>query len=394
MSERHRDSAVYACVSPYCHWLRLLLTIWCVSFLAVGKAEAARVPSGFVDSQIAGGLSSPSAMTATPDGRLLVVQQGGEIRIIKGDALLSTPFYIAGNVDSFAERGCLGITTGPDFASNGFVYIYCTVTDGINSHNRIFRVTAVNDVALPGSEQTILDLPDVPAGTKWHMGGALHFGADGKLYAAVGSQEDMRPPGQTGNSQNLANPFGKILRINADGTVPNDNPFVNIPGVYEAIFALGLRNPFSFDIQSGSGLMYINDVGAGSFEEINKGMAGANYGWPLAEGDTSDARFVNPAYLYSHSEGCAITGGTFYDPLALQFPAAYVGMYFFVDLCSGWIRVLDPSNPVRPAEFATAISNPVGLAVAPDGSLYYLARNMNGETPTGGAGTVGKITFQ
>ncbi len=367
--------------------------ICCMIFFVTGQAAAASVPVGFADSQVADRLTSPSAMTITPDGRLLVVQQNGEIRIIKGDELLSAPFYVVSNVDSFAERGCLGITTHPDFASNGYVYIYCTLTDGTRSHNRIFRVTALSDAVLPGSEQTLLDLPDVPTGTQWHMGGALRFGTDGKLYIAVGNQEDLREPGETSNSQNLSNPFGKILRINADGTVPDDNPFFNSPGAYQAIYNLGLRNPFSFDIQRGSGLMYINDVGAGSFEEINAGVAGANYGWPFSEGATMDVRFANAAYQYSHSEGCAITGGAFYDPPAAQFSAEYVGKYFFVDLCEGWIRLLDPSSPATPAEFATAIVNPVGIEVAPDGSLYYLARNLGGEEPVNGAGSVGKITF-
>lgn len=397
MSERHSVIATYVRASSRRRRLLLLLAIWCLiwsmCFLAMGHAQAAGVPVGFADRQVAGGLTSPSAMTITPDGRILVVQQNGEVRIIKGDTLSGTPFYVAREVDSFAERGCLGITTDPNFASNGYVYIFCTVKNNGSSHNRIFRVTAVNDAAAAGSEKTILDLPDVPAGTQWHMGGALRFGPDGKLYVAVGNHEDLREPGEQGNSQNLGNPFGKILRINVDGTIPNDNPFFNNASAYKAIFNLGLRNPFSFDIQRGSGLIYINDVGAGSYEEINAGVAGANYGWPFAEGSSPDPRFTNATYLYSHSEGCAITGGTFYNPPAAQFPASYAGKYFFADFCSGWIRVLDPANPATPAGFATAIGNPVALEIAPDGSLYYLARNQDVGTPTEGAGTVGKIIF-
>ncbi len=282
-------------------WAKLLLNVLSVLYLAlfaVMQAEAASVPVGFTDKQVAGGLTSPSAMTAMPDGRVLVAQQNGVIKMIKADTLLGADFYTVPNVDSFAERGCLGITTDPNFASNGFVYLYCTITDGINSHNRILRVTEAGDVAVGGSERTILDLPDIPAGTRFFMGGALRFGADGKLYVAVGKHAD---PASSMNSQDITNPFGKVLRINPDGTVPSDNPFFNTPGAYQVNFSTGLRNHFSIDVQSGTGLMYISDVGESSWEEINKGIAGANYGWPIAEGNSSDSRFINPEYAYSHS---------------------------------------------------------------------------------------------
>lgn len=362
-------------------------------FMLMGRAGATSVPTGFTDKQVASGLTSPTSMTVLPDGRVLVVQQNGEIKLIKGDVAASTDFYIAKNIDSFAERGCLGIVADPAFATNHYLYLYCTVTTGAESHNRVFRITEANDMALPGSETTILDLPSIPAGTQWHMGGALRFGADGKLYIAVGGQEDLIEPAATSNSQNLVNPFGKILRINADGSVPPDNPFYNKPSAYQAIFAFGFRNPFSFDIQPGTGLIYINDVGAGSWEEIDQGVAGANYGWPAAEGYSNNPIYTNPIFAYPHEGGaCAITGGAFYDPPQTQFPAAYVGKYFYGDFCTGIIHMLDPANPVAPQVFASGIGNPVNIGVAYDGSLYYLARNQNTGV-SAAVGTVGKISF-
>src|SRR5262249_42088731 len=125
----------------------------------------------------------------------------------------------------------------------------------------------------------ILDLD--PLGATNHNGGAIHFGPDGKLYIGVGDNADGS------NSQSLHNLLGKILRINADGTIPTDNPFFNATtGEGQAIWALGLRNPFTFAFQSGTGKMFINDVGQGSFEEIDRGIAGSNYGWPDTEGNT------------------------------------------------------------------------------------------------------------
>ncbi|MGH8807757.1 MAG: PQQ-dependent sugar dehydrogenase [Noviherbaspirillum sp.] len=150
--------------------------------------------------------------------------------------MLPNNFYTVPNVDFFAERGCLGITADPNFASKRFIYIYCTVTDGATSHNRVLRVTEANDAVVAGSEQIILDLPNVDPGVQWHMGGALRFGVDGKLYVAVGGHEDNRLAFEASNSQKLSNPFGKILRINADGSIPGDNPYVNTPGAYPGQF--------------------------------------------------------------------------------------------------------------------------------------------------------------
>ena len=122
--------------------------------------------------------------------------------------------------------------------------------------------------------------------------------------------------------------LGKLLRIDPRTTpygIPADNPFFNTPDAYRGIFALGLRNPYALDVQPGTGLMYVNDVGAGSFEEINQAAAGANYGWPIHEGRAQDTRVTNAVYEYGRGAGCAITGGAFYNPGNSQFPAAYAG---------------------------------------------------------------------
>jgi hypothetical protein len=124
--------------------------------------------------------------------------------------------------------------------------------------------------------------------------------------------------------------------------------------------------------------MFINDVGEVTWEEINDGIAGSNYGWNITEGVTTDPRFRSPLFVYGHGSsattGCAITGGAFYNPATVQFPSSYVGKYFFADLCGGWIRVMDPAtNMSPPPDFATGISQPVDLKVGADGSLYYLS---------------------
>ncbi len=128
--------------------------------------------------------------------------------------------------------------------------------------------------------------------------------------------------------------------------------------------------------------MFINDVGQNTWEEINDGIAGSNYGWPDTEGPTTDPRFRSPIFSYGHGSsgttGCAISGAAFYNPPTVRFPSEYVGDYFFADFCTGWIRKLDPANGNTVTGFATGIASPVDLAVASDGSLYYLARGSGG----------------
>jgi glucose/arabinose dehydrogenase len=220
----------------------------------------------------------------------------------------------------------------------------------------------------------LLDLENLSATN--HNGGALAFGPDDKLYVAVG--ENAR----ASNAQTLGNRLGKILRVNRDGSIPTDNPFFSrATGLNRAIWALGLRNPFTFAFNAAGTSMFINDVGQGSREEINDGGAGANYGWPDTEGPTTDPRFDSPRYSYTHGGGvCAIVGGAFYSPMTAQFPSTYLNDYFFADYCGGWIRRLDPANGNAVSTFATGISSPVDLKVADDGSLYYLARRSGGTT--------------
>src|SRR6185295_11256321 len=171
------------------------------------------------------------------DGRAFVAQQNGIIRIIENDALVPTPF-VSLSVDSSGERGLLGITLDPDFDHNHYLYVYYTASSP-TSHNRVSRLTANGDKMVPGSEQVLIDLPSIGTAI-WHMGGAVHFGPDGKLYVSAGDQQN------TSNPQSLENPFGKILRINADGSIPTDNPFYNATtGVNRAIWAYGLRNPYT-----------------------------------------------------------------------------------------------------------------------------------------------------
>lgn len=358
-----------------------LVAAFCVIWVAYTASPAqgeTSVPKGFRDTLVAKGISNPTAMAFAPDGRIFVAQKTGELRVIQDGKLLSRPFLKV-NPDANGERGLLGIAFDPGFRKNGYVYIYYTARKP-KVHNRISRFTAVRSasgkrgsVAKAGSQRVILNLNNLSSAAN-HNGGAIHFGKDGKLYAAVG--ENARQE----NSQTLRNLLGKMLRINKNGSIPKDNPFYGkAKGKNKAIWAFGLRNPYTFAVQPGSGKIYINDVGQKTWEEINRGVKGANYGWPKYEGAESNRRYRAPIFAYRHGEtattGCAITGGTFYNPNRNTFGPGYQGDYFFADYCGGWIRRYDPKTDRSYAFARTPQYGVVDMMVGRRGDLYYLHRS-------------------
>jgi len=351
---------------------------WEIATVSFSGSRA--VPAGFTrNANYISGLSLATAFAQAPDGRIFVAQQGGAMRVVTSGGTLLVPPFMTLTVDSNGERGLLGVAFHPNFAANNLVYAYYTVP-GSPPHNRISRFTANGDVVAPGSEQILVDLPNLSATN--HNGGAIHFGADGKLYVGVGENA------VGANSQSLANPLGKLLRFNDDGTIPSDNPFFSTTiGLSRAIWALGLRNPFTFAVQPGTGRIHINDVGQNTWEEIDLGAAGANYGWPNTEGPTAAAGIAGPLLAYQHSAtsppgsgpggfftGCAIAGGAFY-PDTGPFPAAYRGNYFFADLCTRFVARLDLANGNAVYSFGAVPGSPVDMRVANDGALLVLTRD-------------------
>jgi glucose/arabinose dehydrogenase len=362
----------------------LLASVVAVLAFSFNSARGATtLPPNFARSQVVGGLAKPTAMEFAPDGRLFVAEQRGTLRVLKAGGKLATFLDISGRVDSAGERGLLGVAFDPGFSNNHYVYLYYTqrATATTAAHNQVIRVRARDDRAVAGSKKLILRLNNLSSATN-HNGGTIHFGKHGKLYVAVGDNANAD------NAQSLRNLKGKMVRINKDGTIPRDNPFYKkAAGTNRAIWALGLRNPFSFAIQPHKGKMFIDDVGEQTWEEINRGAAGANYGWPRYEGPESNRRYRNPVFAYRHGStkttGCAITGGAFYNPTTTQYPRGYVGDYFFADLCSGWIRRLDSATG-EVSGFAAGLDSPVALEVSKGGGLYYLSR---------GGGLVGKFRY-
>ena len=352
------------------------------STATVQFASARSVPAGFEkDEAFVTGLANATAFAQAADGRLFIAQQTGELRVVDADGnLLAAPFVQLG-VDANGERGLIGVALHPDFASNGFVYVHYTTPAG-GTHNRISRFSANGNVALAGSEQVLVELPALSSATN-HNGGGLHFGADGKLYVGVGDNANGA------NARDLSSPLGKLLRFNDDGSVPDDNPnALTQSGLARAVWASGLRNPFSFAFEPGGTRLYINDVGEKSWEEVDIGAAGADYGWPDSEGPVDADGITGPRFTYAHAPsnpagtglggffvGTAITGAAFYPASGGNFPPEYAGNYFFADFGARFIGRLDPANDDAAYAFASVADQPVDLLIGIDGALYVLTRS-------------------
>jgi glucose/arabinose dehydrogenase len=347
----------------------------------------------FEEQFVATGLSNPTAMAFAPDGRAFICLQGGVMRVVKNGSLLPTPAMSIA-VNSSGERGLLGIAFDPSFTTNGYLYVYYTTPNTFSPlRNRVCRFTVVGDLIDISTEVLLMDLEALSATN--HNGGGLAFGPDGKLYIAVGDNANAS------NAQLVTNRLGKILRINSDGTIPADNPTTIIGigdpiGINKSIWCAGLRNPYTLAFQPGTGTLYVNEVGQNAWEEINDcTVGGKNYGWPATEGNFNQASFPNytlPVHAYGHSgvsgQGFAITGGTFFNPPQTNYPASYIGSYFYMDFSVNWIWYLTPNiltnnknkmaksyAPLAPTEFKSPIAgNSVGLTTGPEGNLYYLSR--------------------
>lgn len=342
----------------------------------------------FTHVRVATGLAHPTAFTIAKDGRIFIAEQAGKVRVIENGQLSSEPVLsISVNQagpEGYSERGLIGITLDPDFANNNYMYIFYT-TPNEPVRSRVVRYTLNGNAAIMSSAQTIIDLDPLSSAHN-HNGGGMHFGPDGKLYIATGDN------GHGPNAQDLDNTHGKILRLNPDGSIPSDNPYTSGTDQRKMIWAYGLRNPFTFDIQESTGRIFINDVGQEEWEEINDATtSGKNFGWPTEEGIKT--QYTNPVHTYPirNQPECAITGGCFFEPEATNYPRGYLGQYFFMDYCANWIAVLNPETGQKTEVFSSNVaSNPIGIDVHPDGNLYYINRGAYDGT---GIGSVYRIVY-
>jgi glucose/arabinose dehydrogenase len=370
--------------------------------------------------KIVSGLRSPLLLTNAKDGsgRLFVVEQTGQVRIIKNGALLVTPFLdVSGKMVNISkvydERGLLGLAFHPNYTNNGRFFVFYsapTTTAGMDHKSVIaeYKVDPLDSDKADPASATILLAFDCPQSN--HDGGQLAFGPDGMLYIGVGdggSEGDQHGP--IGNGQNTSTYLAKVLRIDVDHgspyAIPADNPFVNKSGTKE-IYAWGFRNPYRFSFDNQTGRLFVADVGQDKWEEIDQVENGKNYGWRIMEGNhlfdpilaqTMHMNLSNlsaPLFDYSHFIGHAIIGGYVYR--GSQSPTLK-GMYIYGDwsdsffLPRGQLFYLQEASPGvwKNNQFKLSSNAPLHLyiqAIGQDqaGELYVLTQKKTGSSSTTG----------
>lgn len=340
------------------------------------------VGEGFASSTVVSGLNSPTDFRFLPDGRILFAEKGGAIKATTKDGQLQSTPLITLPSNTVWARGVNGIEVDPHYDENGYIYVSYIRSDNYQRLSRLTVTDPAADVLTvdPASEVVLVQGTD-PSGND-HHGGGLSFGPDGKLYWSLGdnvccSVTDGR------NSQDLSNIYGKVLRLNPDGSAPTDNPFYDGAGPnYDGIYATGFRNPFRLAFTP-DGKLLVADVGQAKWEEVNLVTAGANYGWPNAEGPcdgigttncATPSSYANPIYAYRHtSGGNSITAVTGYSGLSANGQKTVL----IADFNQGWVKKVtfneDYSAVLDVTTFDDAASGATSkLAEGPDGSIYQL----------------------
>jgi glucose/arabinose dehydrogenase len=361
-------------------------TVLLLALLSCADApEPAVVPdaaAGIRLEPVVSGLSAPVYLTAPAgDARSFVVEQGGRIRVLKGGALLPTPFLdIRDRLSTGGERGLLSMAFHPKYGTNGYFYVNYTDRNGDTRIER-YHVGTSPDIADPASAKLILSVKQPYAN---HNGGLVLFGPDGMLYIGMGDGGSGGDP--QGNGQNRNALLGKILRIDVDHgdpyAIPSNNPHATAGGAKE-IWATGMRNPWRFSFDVPSGLLIIGDVGQNAWEEIDAApasAAGLNYGWNTTEGThcygapmCSKGGLTMPIVEYSHSDGCSVAGGYVYRGRSMP---AFVGTYFYSDYCQGWIRSVKIVNgaATEPKRWTVpSVGSVLSFGMDSAGEIYVLA---------------------
>ena len=395
--------------------LRLLRAALAVAGILALRVPAARaqgtIPAGFSDSLLVGGLDFPVGMAFLPDGRLLVVEQkSAKIRLIRNGVLAATdPVATVPAVNtSGSERGLLGITVDPGWPARPYLYIHCN--NAGTSTIRITRYTAAGDLTGTGDGGLTVDpatgydlLNDAPDQFFNHNGGTLRFGHDNMMYASLGEDADACA------AQDTVSLRGVILRLDVSNlppgpggpaprslVTPPDNPFAGHPNANaRLVWALGLRNPFRFQVDALDGTLWVGDVGENKYEEIDHVMAGGLcFGWPAFEGGVAHpisctnaiVRGTDPVYYYDRTgfTAAVICAGAYHRPAGASggFPAEYEGNVFFNDYYAGFLRRIAPSDGVwviaapvagqgDPINWGSGFVAVSDWVVGPDGALWY-----------------------
>ncbi len=370
-------------------WLRIAATTLALTTVPTTAGAQNGSPAVALE-LVASGFSRPVAAADPGDGsgRWFVAQQDGLIRIFDGNEVLPDPFLdISSQVTCCGDRGMLGFTFHPDYATDGSFFVNYSDAISDTAMSR-FQVSATDpNVADPDSEEILLQ---VAQPTNSHNGNHLAFGPDGYLYVAMG--DGGTSGDKENNAQNLEVLLGKLLRLDVSTKglpygIPPDNPFVGVANARDEIWAYGFRNPWRFSFDRDTGDLFLADVGQIQREEVNfqpaSSPGGENYGWRLMEGtqcfdpptDCDPGGLTPPIFDYAHDPGCSVTGG--YRYRGSKYPQLE-GVYLFSDFCAGIIWGALPSCggwsffPLLDAGLPI-----VSFAEDADGEIYVLEYRVN-----------------
>lgn len=343
----------------------LLLAVPLIAVFCFHDAGAQPVDESSLQGRVvASGLHNPWEIVFAPDGRAFFTERTGSLRVIENGTLLDAPVATL-PVAAVGEGGLLGLALDPNFEANHCLYLYYTYSDSAGLHNRVSRFQEKGGAII--SEKVLLD--NIPANS-YHDGGRIKFGPDGKLYVTAGDA------GQKESAQDTAYLGGKILRINPDGTIPQDNPFPGSP-----VYSYGNRNPqgLAWDPRNGNLVETehgpTGENGWYAHDEVNLIEPGKNYGWPVVIGMANDSRFVNPLYQ-TGNETWAPSGETFYTSDMIP---QLRGKLLVATLLGAHLEVLTLDSNDKVVSTQKIFDGKYGrlrdVVQAPDGSLYLLTSN-------------------
>jgi glucose/arabinose dehydrogenase len=343
-----------------------------------GAGEVESAPQSgarFKIEKVVGGLEVPWSIVWAPDGRMIVAERPGRVRVVENGTLRPQPLYVVPDVEESGESGLMSVALHPQFSSNRFLYLSYAYTSSDGVRVRVVRFREAPE----GLADRKVIIEDIPA-AKFHAGCRIRFGPDGKLYVTTGDATRREL------AQKLDSLAGKTLRLNDDGTVPQDNPFAGQQNARPEIWSIGHRNAQGMDWQPGSNLMFQTEHGPSGFDgpgggdEVNIVEKGKNYGWPIVHHNQSRAGLESP--LLEYTPACAPASGAFYRGSALP---NFKGNYFLGCLRGEMLnRVALDGRRVQSQEGIVKDYGRIrDVAEGPDGFLYFSTSNRDGRgTPT------------
>jgi glucose/arabinose dehydrogenase len=342
--------------------------------------DSTGLPAEFDRTVVVSGLTEPTDFELVMDEDhpdevrlILITEKSGAIKSYDMQTGTLTTLIQVPVVTAAGERGLIGVEVDPNFwavGQEGYHTVYAAYT-GADNYDRLSSFTMSDSLTRLGSEQVLLQSTELA--NEFHHGGELEFDPTGQyLYWAVGNNTT---PSE--NSQDLTNIHGKILRLNRDGTAAADNPFIEDENeITQRIYAYGFRNPFRFGFDPESGALLAGDVGEDSWEELNLVRAGANYGWPNAEGNCSGCGYIDPLYAYAHVP--PVNSGSITSVLVYVDDSTPAGQrkVLISDYSLGWMRELtfdsEYSSLISERTFDSGAGAVVALEQAPNGDIYQL----------------------